>query len=90
MEKQEERSGEASPGVGGVSISDAIDHLLHFTLSSALSGDPDFSDLALSPDFSSGLLLLDNATETTPPDFNGSLSPSVFQSICARLCCMIV
>ncbi|KAF3330905.1 hypothetical protein FCM35_KLT04259 [Carex littledalei] len=69
MEKQEV-SGAASPGVGAVSISDAIDELLRFTLSSTLSGDSDISDLALSSDFSSGLLLLDNAAVTTPHHFN--------------------
>ncbi|XP_078150036.1 uncharacterized protein LOC144545308 isoform X2 [Carex rostrata] len=69
MEKQGV-SGAASPGVGVVSISDAIDELLRFTLSSTLSGDSDISDLALSSDFSSGLLLLDNATVATPPHFN--------------------
>ena len=74
MEKQE-GSGAASPGVGAVSISDAIDELLRFTLLSTLSGDSDISDLALSSDFSSGLLLLDNATVTTPPHFNGSALP---------------
>lgn len=74
MEKQEV-SGAASPGVGAVSISDAIDELLRYTLSSTLSGDSDISDLALSSDFSSGLLLLDNATVATPPHFNGSAFP---------------
>ncbi|KAJ4795490.1 RNA-binding ASCH domain protein [Rhynchospora pubera] len=64
MEKSEEGLGAASPGVAAVRISDAVDELLRFTLSSTISGDLDFSDLSLSSNFCSGLLL-ENASLTS-------------------------
>jgi hypothetical protein len=50
--------------VSGDQSLDTIDEFLHFTLSSALSNDPDFFDLALALalDFSFSLLLLDYHT----------------------------
>ncbi|XP_073014067.1 uncharacterized protein [Typha latifolia] len=45
-----------SPGISPVHLSDAMEELVRFTLSSSVAGDEDFSDLGFSRDYCSRLL----------------------------------